>query len=456
VPDTAAPPAAPAAHPRLWPSPWPAEDGGPERAQQPHGLRGLGLRDGERLRLAARRDAPGTTMVVLRDPGEVYVLRHTIGRRPLTDPATAWVERVDPETLAPVACSPQLPAGPFWPGGLAAHGDGTLHVVFGTYCHRLSPELDLLASRRLPGERPYNSFAVLPDGSLAMKDFDRGADAPARLVVLDPRTLERRAADLVLPEAAIARLSADGEGLVVVGARTLMRIAWDGDRLRHEDRFDLPYDRPGRSYGWDPVIAGGHVWFLDNGAHDFATTMRGAGVAPGRVHLWRVALENPSDHECVPVCDAPRGAVTNPPLYDAARRIAVAYDSANGVVQAFRFDGALNPLWRRELSHAAHMVLFGDTGELVLGDFHGPAFGRTRLGRAMARRTTVALRRPRVQRVATTGSREDVVVVDIESGAERGRVGVPSLLQSVVFPAPGFERDLYWCSMSTLARVTAG
>ncbi len=26
-------------------------------------------------------------------------------------------------------------------------------------------------------------------------------------------------------------------------------------------------------------------------------------------------------------------------------------------------------------------------------------------------------------------------------------------MQSVVFPAPGFDRDLYWCTMSTLARL---
>ena len=33
------------------------------------------------------------------------------------------------------------------------------------------------------------------------------------------------------------------------------------------------------------------------------------------------------------------------------------------------------------------------------------------------------------------------------------RAAVPSLFQSVVFPAAGWERDLYWCTFSTLARV---
>src|SRR5206468_6649854 len=109
-------------------------DGGALRAKQPRGIAGLGLAPGERLELAAWRDALATTMVVLRDPGEVYVLRHTLGRRPFEDPSTPWVERIDPETLAPARRSPDLASGPFWPGGIAAHANGSLHVVAGNHC----------------------------------------------------------------------------------------------------------------------------------------------------------------------------------------------------------------------------------------------------------------------------------------------------------------------------------
>jgi hypothetical protein len=48
---------------------------------------------------------------------------------------------------------------------------------------------------------------------------------------------------------------------------------------------------------------------------------------------------------------------------------------------------------------------------------------------------------------------DDVVVLDIETGAERARARVPTLFQSVLFPAPGWRRDLYWCTFSTLARL---
>jgi hypothetical protein len=437
----------------LWPSRWPAEDGGPRRVQAPSGGTGLDLQPGERLEATAVRDAFATTMVVLREPGEVFALRHSLGRKPQSDPSVGWVERLDPATLEPVAHSPELPAGPFWPGGLAAHANGSLHVVYGSYCHRLSPELELLASQELPRPRPYNSFVVLAEGTLAMKDFDRELRQPALLTLLDPDTLEPRSADVDLPEPVIARLAADGDDLYAVGQTTVWRYQWDGRLLTRDTEWSYRYDRPDQSYGWDPVVAGGHLWFLDNGDHDYQTTMRGAGVASGPVHLYRVSLEDASDSEAVEVCGQPHGTVTDPPLYDEVRRIAIGYDSGNGVVQAFRFDGGLEPLWRRQLDHAAHMIQFPDTGELVLHDFRTPTINRTRLARAASKRTAGLIHSERVRRAMSRRSADEVVVVDIETGEERARAAVPSMFQSVLFPAPGFGRDLYWCTFSTLARL---
>ena len=438
----------------LWPSPWPAEDGGPRRTAIPTGRPGLAIAPGERLVLAAHRDAFATTMVILRDAGEVYALRHSMGRHPLRDPSVAWVERLDPLSLAPVSRSPTLPGGPFWPGGLAAHADGSLHVVFGSHCHRLSAELELLASTKLPAPRPYNSFVVLTDGTLAMKDFGRDLRQPATLSLLDPQTLQPRCRDTTLPEAVMARLSADGDDIYVVGATTVTRYRWDGSCLSRDETWSWHYHGgAAHGYGWDPVLAGGHVWFLDNGAHDYATTMRGAGRAPGPVRLLRVSLADARDHEAVEVCGRPRGTVTDPPVYDPARRIAVAYDSGNGVVAAFALQRSLTPLWQRPLSHAAHMILFADTGELVLHDFRGPAFAHTRLARELSERLSGPVRRGWVRRALARTSGDEVVVLDIETGAERARARVPSPFQSVLFPAPGFGRDLYWCTFSTLARL---
>jgi hypothetical protein len=438
----------------LWPSRWPAEDGGPSRRQTARGAAPR-IVDGERLTLAAHRDAYAATMLVLRDPGELFALRHTMGIHPLTDPSTCWVERLDPLTLEPLSRSPDLPGGPFWPGGLAAHANGELYVVHGNHCHRLSSGLELLASRRLARERPHNSFVVLSDGSLAIKDLDLDLRVRAELSLLDPTTLEPRCPSLILPEPAVARLSADGNTVYAVGTETIWRAHWDGSALALDEGWHHRYHGgPAHSYGWDPVIAGGHVWFLDNGAHAYATTMRGAGRSAGPVRLIRVAVADSGDAETIDVSGLPHGAVTNPPLYDDERRIAVAFDSANGVVQAFRFaDGRLSLLWRRELSHAGHMVHYPESGELVLHDYRGPALARTAIARALANRSSRAASLPAVRRTLAARSADEVIVVDIETGVERSRIRVPTMFQSVLFPAPGFGRDLYWCTFSTLARL---
>jgi hypothetical protein len=433
---------------------WPAEDGGPRRVQVPHGGTGLGVRTGEQLRLAAVRDAFASTMVILRDPGEVFVLRHTIGRRPRIDPSQAWVERIDPCTLEPLQRSPTLAGGPFWPGGLAAHRNGSLHVVHGRHCHRLSSALEPMISRSLPRDRPYNSFVALADGTLATKDFDHSLAEPACLTLLDPETLESRCADVALPEAVIARLSADGNVLYAVGGSTVWRYHWDGTQLRRDPDWSARYHGGARhSYGWDPVIAGGHVWFLDNGAHEYASSMVGAGRAPGPIRLIRVSVADSSDWEAVEVCGAVHGTATDPPVYDETRRIALGYDSGNRVVAAFRFGDRLEPLWQRRLAHAAHMILYPDTGEVVVHDFHGPAFARSAIVRRLGQRWAGPARSAAFRGAAARRSGDEVVVLDIETGTERARAHVPSMFQSVLFPAPGFGRDLYCCTFSTLARL---
>jgi len=176
-------------------------------------------------------------------------------------------------------------------------------------------------------------------------------------------------------------------------------------------------------------------------------------MSAGPVHLIRISASDPTDIESVEVCGAPRGAVTDPPLYDPARRIAVGYDSANGVLSAFRFDGSLTPLWSRELAHSAHMIRYPGTGELVAQDWSGPAAMRTRAAHRIGPALGWAPRVGPLRRAAARTSGDDVVVLDIESGHERARSRVPSMFQSVLFPCPGWGRDLYWCTFSTLARL---
>jgi hypothetical protein len=397
---------------------WRFEDGGPRRTQTVPGR--LGIDPGDRLEVTTRT-APATTMVVGRERDELFLLRHTAG-----DGAVSLVERIDPRTLEPLAQSLNLAGGPVWPGGIGAHDNGSLYVVFGNHAHRLDADLRTTASRALPRQRPYNSFVTLPDGHLVTKDFGGSrpgvvirseAREPCELVVLDPdlEIVDR----LVLPEPSIARLSADGDDVYIVGDPDLLRVRWDGSRLTRDDAFTARYRTiDGQTYGWDCVIAAGAAWFLDDGdgTEGFNGTLRGNGISTAPLHLVRVDLGT-GKITLAQICGLPGGLVANPPIVDERRQVVVGYDSGNGVVAAFDLD-TLEPRWSRNQDHASHMLLYEESGELVTGD------------------------------------NSDVVLLDIATGAELARTDTGSGVQCVLFPSPGFERDFYICSMVTVTRVT--
>lgn len=424
-----------------WPSPWPGEDAGPHRrAELGHGSFGNPndpvassvvaprFEPGMELDVVSRL-APACTMVVVRDPGEVFLLRHTAG-----DDAISFVERLDPETLEPRAQSAELAGGPTWPGGLAAHANGSLHVVFGNHAHRLDADLAVVASAELPRVAPYNSFVILPDGHLVTKDFGgsrpgapvAAADRrPCELVVLEPERLEI-VARLALPEPSIARLSADGSDVYVVGDTSLMRVRWDGSSLALGD-FVVPYrTMDGQTFGWDCVIAAGAAWFLDDGdgSEQYTGTLRGHGVSTAPLHLVRVDLAS-GGVTMAEVCGQPGGLIANPPVVDEQRGIALGYDTGNGVVTAFDIGpgGSLTPRWQRQQDHGSHLVLLPDAGQVVTGDHDGVAG-------------------------------EHLVVLDIETGDEVVRVPTGSPVQSVLFPAIGWDGELYLCSFTTVSRVS--
>lgn len=382
-------------------------------------------------------------MPIVRDPGEVYLQGNTMGG---TD-TTAWLERIDPESLEVVERSPDLAGGRFWAGGVAAHANGSLYVTYGRWCHRLGPDCQPIASRELPRERPYNSSVILPDGHLVTKDFGGGTGmhrlpdgvTGSELVVLEPDGLEV-VERLELPEGSIARLSAaattDRDDAVlldafvyVIGDTHAFRYAWDSAActLELDDEWTTRYRIfDGQTFGWDVVIEGDSAWFLDNGqgTEAFGPSFRGKGTATAPLHLIRIPLAS-GEPTYLEVCGETGGLIANPPAIDSVRRIAVGYDSGNGVITAWRysFPGQAELLWQRHQDHAGHMIRFAETGELVTYDFDHDR------------------------------GTDQCVVLDIETGNEKGRVDTGSPVQCVLFPSVGWSRDFYIATFMTITRV---
>lgn len=411
-------------------SPWPCEDAGAARLQTPQGSQGLNIQAHERLQHTSRRTHL-STMTVLGEPGEVFLLTHSVLRSHLGLATTAQVHLIDPVTLKTRCQSPRLSGGPMWPGGMAVLGNGHVLVVYGRHAHLLNRQCELIHTQQLPINEPYNSFVVLENGLVITKNLSR--TTPAQLSVLHPDTLVKMAPDTPCSEPSIARLSAQGNTVYVVGISCVERYHWHEAQgcLVKDPSWACHYLKDSaQSYGWDMVLTSEDAWFMDNGAHNYLISMLGAGLndAPNRLH--RVSLRDSNSHQHWPVSGMKGGAITNPPLVDASRHIVVAFDSANRQLRAWRIkrnsshaaDVVMQELWHlKDFGAASHMLLFSDTGELCVNDY---------------------------QRF-----HEQVVVLDIETGQEKSRISTGGMMQGVVFPSAGWQRDIYWSSMDRLSRI---
>lgn len=409
-------------------SSWPGEDGGPKRQQIASNVVIPRIRNSQQLEVVSR-DALAMTMPIVGPNKELFLQRIMPGPDSVT-----WVEQIDAQTLEPLAQSEQLAGGPMWPGGMAAHANGSLYVVFGNHAHRLSTDLTVIASIQLPRVRPYNSFVILPTGHLATKDFsgplpgqpNGTAMDNTELLILDPDDL-RIVARLELSEPSIARLSADENNVYVVGDHTLIRVIWNGESLHVDSSFNARYRTlEGQTFGWDTVITDNDAWFLDNGEGTqlFTGSFRGVGISTAPLHLVRVDKQS-GLVTLSEICGLPNGIVANPPVVDAKRQIVVGFDSGNGIISGFDYDeDSVTLRWSHEQNHACHMLLIPETGQIITADF------RPELGC------------------------EQIVVLDITTGDEVARVSTTSPIQSAVFPAIGPTGDIYWCSMTTITRIS--
>ena len=420
-----------------WPSPWPVECGGNQRPKAVPSP-GLAVRPIDRLVTTTRRTGRWPVMFIQRRPGELFLHGMSVGE----DPHVAgWVERVDPITLEPLASTGDLPAGEHeWSGSIAAHRNGDLYTVCGSYLHRLDTTCAVTASRSLPVDHAHNGLLILDDGAIVTKDI-RVGDTPSTLTVCRP-TLDV-VTTVEVPEASMGRLAASGDDLYVVGATRIFRYRWDGETLTRDLGWEPTYRSPDRGgMAGDATVVDGRVWVMDNGdipsvRARFAQhpPLRAVGrrsteeEAPWTepVRAIGVSVSDPDEVATLVPTEQPAGWVTAPPLVHAG--VAVAWDTGGMGLAAFDLTGDQpgDMLWFQPFRTSMQPLVFPDSRELVINDF----------------------------RLLDGSSSDDLVVLNLDTGQMKARVPTGATRMAGMFLTPGFDRDVYYCSVDTVARVQA-
>lgn len=150
-----------------------------------------------------------------------------------------------------------------------------------------------------------------------------------------------------------------------------------------------------------------------------------SGATPGDHTSF--SIDDPADRDVLDAIGGTDAWNPGPPLYDPIRHVLVHYDSVQAVVVAHRWDAgrrALEELWRKPLRNFVQILCWAETGELVVEDASEPAID-----------------------MAAGSASADVVVLDIDTGAELGRAPIGAPATFGMFCCPGFDRDLYVASL---------
>jgi len=407
----------------------------------------LGARDGN-ASVTTRRNGRWNVMVVERDPGEWFVggtMAAFSGPPPF-----GWVERIDPGTLEPVVTSSELPCGEHvWCGAILAHANGSIMSVNGSYLHRLDPiDLSVVAERKLPVERSHNGLLALRDGSLITKDLRLEGQGGTTITRLSPDTLELVAEPLVLPEGSMGRIAADinaegNEVVYVPGTEHVWRLGIDGDgmsvsswRPRYRSSVDARF-----GLSWDACISDEACWIMDCG--DITSVRRIHEVEPngrfaeppgidlswrlpapwqGAQRLLRLDLDDAGRVDTIEPFGTPGGGIIAPPVNVPEHHRAIAWDSVNGGLAGIDTSNGLEVAWQLDVRPSMQPVVFPESGELVINDF-------------------------------SDAGGDDLIVVDVESGRLLDRVATGSRIANGMFLTPGGNRDVFYCTTTTLARV---
>lgn len=427
--------------PGYFDSAWPVECGGNRRQKAATGKL---LSKNSKTEMISTVSDKWNVMVIQREKNEFFLggtMPYFNGPKPY-----GWVQKINPDTLEVLNESPQLPCGDHvWCGAIAAHKNGSVIKVNGSFMHVLSPDCEVILEKELPINQAHNGLLILSDGTIVTKDCRLENQQNSTITRLDPNTLELLHEPFALPEGSMGRIASDlnddGEFIYIPGIERIWRIKVLPDALELDEDWQPQYRNGNQSQGlaWDGCISEDSLWVMDNG--DIESVRSIYGVNPnGRVaentHLsWRspapwkgrqrlIKFDLMSgDKTSIEPFDKEGGGIIAPPVNVPEYEMCIAWDSINGGLAGISTtDRKLAVSWQLDMRPTMQPVVFPESGELVINNFEN--------------------------------GEDELIVVDIATGELLSRAKVNARLANGMFLTPGFNRDIFYCTTGTFSKVT--
>ena len=427
--------------PGYFDSAWPVECGGNRRQKAAIGK--LSSKNSKTEMISTVSDK-WNVMVIQREKNEFFLggtMPYFNGPKPY-----GWVQKINSDTLEVLNESPQLPCGDHvWCGAIAAHKNGSVIKVNGSFMHVLSPDCEVILEKELPINQANNGLLILSDGTIVTKDCRLENQQNSTITRLDPNTLELLHEPFALPEGSMGRIASDlnddGEFIYIPGIERIWRIKVLSDALELDEDWQPQYRNANQSQGlaWDGCISEGSLWVMDNG--DIESVRSIYGVNPnGRVaentHLsWRSPAPWKGRHRLIKFdlisgdkiaiepFDKEGGGIIAPPVNVPEYEMCIAWDSINGGLAGISTtNGKLAVSWQLDMRPTMQPVVFPESGELVINNFEN--------------------------------GEDELIVVDIATGELLSRAKVNARLANGMFLTPGFNRDIFYCTTGTFSKVT--
>lgn len=305
-------------------------------------------------------------------------------------------------------------------GGLLIHRNGYVYAVSQSVLYKIDPEkMEIVESADLPKVgnfltnywTTYNGLQVLENGELVLKGFHliNNAELDGYLLLVDPDTLkidiEQRA------NVSSARLMIDGNYLYHVNAEKSLRFKITDNGFILDDGFTSKY----RNSDDNSTQASSPMLLPNIGVEVFADNTAPNAKTP--IKLYTKSIKD----ESLPMQSA-NAFTTNKPGFNFfmvagdtfVNDVVVYYDPLNDLVSANKIsaDGSIELLWEKSgIKVSASPAISVSSGHIYVDDYKN--------------------------------GRDYFVVLDLLTGGELGRIGLPAILPTVGTIFIGQNNDVY-------------